>query len=375
MFNNVNEIARKYKDIRRTKLGNLMSSVKNHNISSDSWPQNGLESVSVCPVCKHKEKQLLYKNLQDWIFHCAPGRWTMYQCLNCRSGYLNPRPTEETIGLAYQTYYTHINNEDRPTGIKWIRRALGNGYRNWRFGTSFKPTSIIGALLIRIIPPMRKAIDAEMRHLPKLNNKGKLLDFGCGNGRFLELARNAGWVTQGIDVDTKAIKVAKQKGLNVVHGGLDRLAEFEGQFDAITLSHVIEHVHDPIKLLELCYQKLNSGGRLWIETPNLNAQGHSVYRKNWRGLEPPRHLVLFDTESLRKLLIDIGFTKVLIEDENPVIDMMFDASEAILNDKIPHRSANNVMKNIQTKYNRSRFKKIAKKNVFVREFITLSVIK
>ena len=78
----------------------------------------------------------------------------------------------------------------------------------------------------------------------------------------------------------------------------------------ITLSHVIEHVHDPMKVLESCLKLLKPGGKIWIETPNIHSLGHDRFQKNWRGLETPRHLVLFNKVSLREAVLNAGFREV-----------------------------------------------------------------
>ena len=61
------------------------------------------------------------------------------------------------------------------------------------------------------------------------------------------------------------------------------------KFDFITLRHVIEHVFDPVALINSCYALLNDSGILWIETPNGKSAGYDIYKSSWRGLEPPRH--------------------------------------------------------------------------------------
>ena len=78
----------------------------------------------------------------------------------------------------------------------------------------------------------------------------------------------------------------------------------------ITLSHVIEHVHNPVALLKVCRRLLKPTGQLWLETPNIDGAGHRQYMKNWRGLEPPRHLVLFNSQSLAKALFASGFARI-----------------------------------------------------------------
>ncbi|MHB8570738.1 MAG: hypothetical protein ACYC97_11150, partial [Metallibacterium sp.] len=71
------------------------------------WPQADLEFVPHCPVCGCAERRLLYKGLTDRVFCVADGAWDLYRCAQCASGYLDPRPTPESIGRAYAGYYTH----------------------------------------------------------------------------------------------------------------------------------------------------------------------------------------------------------------------------------------------------------------------------
>lgn len=138
----------------------------------------------------------------------------------------------------------------------------------------------------------------------------RLFDIGCGNGAFLRFAGQLGWSGEGIDNDVAAVAAAREAGCNVVHGSLDDLPSRERRYRHVTLSHVIEHVHDPLKLLRQCLKLLVPGGRLWLETPNLQSTGHDVFGAAWRGLEPPRHLVLFDRSTLTSALARAGFSGV-----------------------------------------------------------------
>jgi 2-polyprenyl-3-methyl-5-hydroxy-6-metoxy-1,4-benzoquinol methylase len=278
------------------------------------WPTDGLESVEACPVCQSRQRRVLYAQLHDRVFFCAPGEWVLHQCLDCRSSYLDPRPTPETIHLAYRTYYTHQKAERIPTaslrGRKYLQRVMANGYRNWRFGAKFSPSSNLGVFLAFLLPSERAAIEHESRHLPRTSQRGRLLDVGFGDGAFLDIARAMGWVVTGIDPDSKVVSNALQRGLSVHQGGLEVLAGESSVFDVITMSHVIEHVHQPIEVLKACYRLLKVGGQLWVETPNIDSLGRSRFGHNWRGLEIPRHLVLFNGQSLRHALQEVGFADV-----------------------------------------------------------------
>lgn len=303
----------------------------------EPWPEGGLEDVGQCPVCGSKEREVLYKSLRDWVFYCSPGKWVMYCCNNCGSAYLDPRPTPGTIHLAYEKYFTH---EAAPgfsslSISEKIRRILANGYRNWRYGTQDKPASRLGVVAAWLIPSARATIDAGMRHLSKPRPGQCLLDVGCGNGEFLLRARSAGWDVVGLDFDPKAVDTARKRGLDVCLGGIEIFDGEENQFDVITLSHVIEHVHDPNHVLRDCFRLIKPGGYLWIETPVLSAEGHKLYGENWRGLEPPRHVVIFTEQSLRCALYNAGFKKIDTMPHRPMCKRMFAASEAISERKNP----------------------------------------
>ncbi len=295
------------------------------------WPADGLEPVPNCPVCGSANRELLHEGLADRIFFCAPGVWSMYRCKSCASAFLDPRPTSGTIGLAYQNYFTHDEAADFSSlsFLRKLRRRFTNGYRNHRYGTRDYPASILGILAASIMPQGRAIIDAGMRHLPKENSRKQLLDLGCGNGAFLLQARNAGWAVVGVDFDSKAVEAARSQGLDIRLGGVGELDPANEQFDVITLSHVIEHVHHPVELLQACYELLKPGGFLWLETPNIASEGHRLYGAAWRGLEPPRHLVLFTLESMYNALSTAGFAEVEVQPYRPLCGRIFGASKAI----------------------------------------------
>ena len=102
------------------------------------WPRDGLERVGHCPVCGAGESHVLHEGLTDRVFFCAPGTWTLHACESCTSAYLDPRPTPQTIGLAYQAYFTHADAPGYASlgPVSRFRRRLANGYRNRKFGTN-----------------------------------------------------------------------------------------------------------------------------------------------------------------------------------------------------------------------------------------------
>lgn len=289
------------------------------NVSIDlerGWPASGLEHLGACPICGAARRTLMYEALRDIVFRCAPGGWTMWRCDGCRSAYLDPRPSQETIHLAYAVYYTHKSGAmSRPTPasrLRKLRRSLSNGYRNQRYGTRHADAHWMGSWLAALWPPGREALDVPFRFLPHPNGTetARLLDVGCGNGAFLALARTASWNVFGCDPDPSAVNAAVVLGGDVRTGSAEVWLDQEETFDAITLSHVLEHVPDPPATLKVLHRLLRPGGFLYIDTPNIDALGHDIYAQHWRGLEVPRHLTLLTAEAACQLLRQSGMANI-----------------------------------------------------------------
>jgi SAM-dependent methyltransferase len=228
------------------------------------------------------------------------------RCQGCRSAYLDPRPNPESIQLAYRSYYTH-GLASRPPPVSWLRRALANDYLRVRWGYAQEPAVPGGRLIPRLAPSRGAIVAREIRHLPATPG-GRLLDVGCGSGAFLAQMTALGWRAEGVDPDPVAVASAREAGVRVTQGLLADidLGEQAAAFDAITLSHVVEHLHHPADDLRRAKLLLRPGGLLWIATPNLDALGFRRFGRHWRGLEPPRHLVLFTRASLERLLRSAG---------------------------------------------------------------------
>jgi SAM-dependent methyltransferase len=103
--------------------------------------------------------------------------------------------------------------------------------------------------------------------------------------------------------------------VTVVQAGLPCTTLPPESFDVVTLSHVIEHLHDPRPALREIHRLLAPGGLVMITTPNLDAYGLEVFGRCWRGLEPPRHLVLYTSRSLGGLLSDAGFCTIEVKEQ------------------------------------------------------------
>lgn len=213
--------------------------------------------------------------------------------------------------MAYSDYYTHEEGDDAPKGrFAHLKRRLRNDYLNARYNADLQPAWKVGRWITPLLGRKRKQIDESVRHLPATGKPGVLVDIGCGNGQFLGVAMQLGWEAWGVDLDPKAVKTAQKTGATVIQGGFPDTGLPSAHFDIVTLSHVIEHVHDPLAALREAFRVLKPGGHLWLATPNMGSFGHVRFGADWRGLEPPRHLVLFNNNSLEIALDGAGFIDI-----------------------------------------------------------------
>jgi SAM-dependent methyltransferase len=231
-------------------------------------------------------------------------------------------PLNADIGKAYAEYYTHDVGTDE----------LGHrfGWRNlyWRFfdrvadsylstvmGYHHVSNSRWRTLLARLAWLFPEGSDIFAQRACYLNNLAdgaRVLDVGCGSGADLARLRDLGWSTEGLEFDHRAAEAARLRGLHVREGELSAQRYPSQTFDAVILSHVIEHVHDPVDLLSECSRILRPGGKVVILTPNADSLGHRYFGKHWRGLEVPRHLMIFTSGALGAVVTRAGLVPVQI---------------------------------------------------------------
>ena len=251
--------------------------------TDEVWPVDGTETVDRCPWCGSRSRTKKYQGLKDIVFGSAPGTWQSWKCNDCGSGYLDPRPSPGTIHKAYEKYYTHNkpNEHDKQRAFynatSKLRLALVNGYRNKTFNSKFRPSLSIGYIITKLRPDTIKVINDDLRYIPPMadGETPKILDIGCGNGGYLNVVTQGGWHAVGCDPDPKSIELARGAGIEVLKGGSERWMNEAGTFDIITISHVIEHLHDPLDELSRIFQLLKPGGFLYLEVPTLNLLGIS----------------------------------------------------------------------------------------------------
>lgn len=262
-----------------------------------------------CQLCA-SHAVVAYRALYDRLFG-SKGEWSIVRCINptCGLMWIDPQPSTAQLAVAYQTYYTHgVRQNNSPLRQFYLQLRLG--YLASRFGYGHDNTNSwwkIAGSVIGLLPHRRAAFDASVMWLP-VKPGGRLLEIGCGAGENLAHLAQLGWQVEGIEPDPRAASVARSRGLVISEGNLNASSFPPASFDAIVLSHVIEHLDNPLEITKICHTLLRPNGLLVMLTPNTDAFGHRRYRENWLHLDPPRHLFLFNKTSIHHLASLAGFT-------------------------------------------------------------------
>jgi SAM-dependent methyltransferase len=141
-----------------------------------------------------------------------------------------------------------------------------------------------------------------------------LIDVGSGPGHFLIAARDAGWRVEGIEPSRQAAAFAMNKGLTIHNRLFNRAwAADQTSFDAVHCMNVLEHVADPVALVQAMHDVVRPGGAVCIGAPNdynalQSAARHSGQKPWW--VVPPHHLNYFSFETLEALLRRCGLKPV-----------------------------------------------------------------
>jgi 2-polyprenyl-3-methyl-5-hydroxy-6-metoxy-1,4-benzoquinol methylase len=247
----------------------------------------------------------LYERLTDRI--CGtPGEYSLRECDPCGLVWLEQEPHEEPHG---DGYYTHGQPREQ-----LLRQAqtprLARAALAARLGYPGE-VSTAGRVL-GFIPPWRERCESLALFLPARAG-GRLLDVGCGTGIFAARMRALGWDVTCVEPDARAASLARGTFDLTVHDGTVESAGLPAAaFDAITLSHVIEHLPDPLATLVECRRLLRPGGLLAAVTPNVGSLGRRVFGRNWLHWDVPRHRYLFAPGALAEIARRAGLEPVTV---------------------------------------------------------------
>ena len=141
---------------------------------------------------------------------------------------------------------------------------------------------------------------------------GNILDIGAGTGAFLKVMKNGNWNITGLEPDTTARKNALELNqINLLNN--DELFQLPAEsFDAITMWHVLEHVHTLNEYLGQLKKLIKPKGKIFIAVPNYTSYDAAIYHEFWAAYDVPRHLYHFSPNAMRSLLKKHGLRLINI---------------------------------------------------------------
>jgi SAM-dependent methyltransferase len=243
----------------------------------------------------------------------------LVKCKNCGLQYLNPRPIKQQIGYYYsEDYYAHNplkkkKPKERNRFVeKWmdfkknVRAMILINFYNYPCNQEEDRKSLSAyrkIILWFFYFTYRSRLD-----IIPFSGEGKILDIGCGNGRYLSTLKKLGWQTHGIEQNPKSSKYARDElHLSVKTGDLLHCKYQDKFFDVITMWHSLEHLYEPLPTLKEIKRILRNDGLLVIAVPNIDSFDAKVFKVYWYQLELPIHLIAFTPDSITKMLDSIEF--------------------------------------------------------------------
>lgn len=221
-----------------------------------------------CPVCNSPAIQPRL-SAKDHTVTKEP--FVIWECAACTVRFTQNIPAPSLIGRYYrsQDYISHSDTRKGPVNqvYHWVRKYT---------------------------------LSAKRRLIKKLTTlqTGTLLDVGAGTGAFSHAMQKAGWKVTGLEPDDSAREKARsQYGLELASPGTLYQLPAE-QFDAITMWHVLEHVHDLHGYMNTFQKILKPRGTLIVAVPNYTSFDADTYGEYWAAYDVPRHLYHFSPHSM-----------------------------------------------------------------------------
>jgi len=265
---------------------------------------SGLEVISVpCDYCGSSDAETMFVGRDRLL--SLPGEFPVVRCLTCGLIRTDPQPTPETLGAAYpEGYEIHdvgIAIPDSPGGF--LRYALTN-FRGYPLGEP----AVWFSRLWNALPAKRLLLHRRMVGYVPYRGEGRLLDLGCGSGRYVARMGAAGWRAEGLDAVPRAVAEGQAEGLQLSVGTLPGTELKAGQFDVVTMWHVLEHVPSPLATLRAVREVMKPGGALHLVCPLSDSLAARWTGAAWYGLDVPRHLTHFTRKTLTRHITEAGFT-------------------------------------------------------------------
>ncbi|TMI95567.1 MAG: class I SAM-dependent methyltransferase [Bacteroidetes bacterium] len=231
---------------------------------------------TLCPVCGSAGISEVFKVKDNTV---SQEYFEIDHCRNCQVRFTQNPPSEATIASYYKSE-DYISHTDTSKGL--INRL-------YRFVRNFS------------LNQKKKLVEKEIGL-----KKGNLLDVGSGTGHFASAMKKAGWRVTGLEPDEGARAVASKEHSIELLPSSELFNLPEKKFNAITLWHVLEHVHDVKNYIQTFKKLLVDTGRLFIAVPNYTSYDAEKYKAYWAAYDVPRHLYHFTPQTMQWLMKECG---------------------------------------------------------------------
>jgi SAM-dependent methyltransferase len=223
--------------------------------------------------------------------HGVAGQFSVVRCRGCGLLRTSPRPTASEIHRYYPAGYG-----------PYTTTAVGQQIRT---ATPRKRRTLERLLEPRtnVLPPVPP---------------GRLLEVGCGAGAFLRRMALEGWEVEGLELSPTAGEQARHLGYPVFIGSLAEAPDPDIPYDLIVGWMVLEHLHEPVGMLQKLGRWSAPGGWLALSVPDAGALEFKLFRDAWYALDVPRHLFHFTVRTARLVLARAGWQLVrVVWHDNP----------------------------------------------------------
>jgi SAM-dependent methyltransferase len=274
------------------------------------------EPVGACPLCGTIDSRVAFSAPDR--FCGTPGEFIYRRCAGCETVFQDPKVIREDLAICYpDRYYTHDSEETWSGSASGRFRSVRNALRAAiKDAVQKRPSSRLKFSLGRVASLSTRLRDRAFNGLvdeliPSWPFGLRALEIGCGAGRLMEKLQSAGWVVEGVEWDPVAADVARKRcGRPVWEGDFLEIDLPTGQYHLVVLSHVFEHLEDPIEALYRIKELLAPGGRAVLFYPNPQSAGARAFGNAWCHWDPPRHLVLPPLLSLANAVDRVGLRAV-----------------------------------------------------------------
>lgn len=227
-----------------------------------------MEEKIICPICRGQHHKLF----------CQKNGYDLYRCQDCDMVFVWPAPN--ILDNVYSKDYFHKDNLDHKFGYTDYDQDKGM---------------------------MKEVFLHHLDNFASLLEGRKIFDIGSATGYFLDLAKDKGWQTYGIDISDYASQLAREKGHQAWAGKDLAAIDTDEKFDLVTMWDVLEHLPDPLAYLKELRKFMNDDSVLAVNTIDRGSLWARFWGKRWQLVVPPEHLMYYTYKNLEDLFGQAGF--------------------------------------------------------------------